>query len=467
MEGSSEWRTRMRINTNVTALNVNAYLAKSESNISISLERLSSGYRINRAVDDPAGKAISEKMRRQIRGLDRSSDNAKDGISVAETADGALAEVTSMIQRMRELAVQSASDTNSPEDRASIQNEIDQLTKEIDRISQDTEFNNKSLFDGSVQRRSYTNVDGVEVSNLSNSVVAGKYLVTVDTLPTKAEAAITGNVMAGTSGQIEINGESVGISATDTLEMIEAKIRDVADRSDIGYENGVFTSDYYGSAQQIDIIFSEELKDAWGVTDITGVQGTDAKVSLGSNSTDDDVINFNATAGYSADGETITITDRDGFSLELTIDPEQVTAGTEVTAEITDMGTLVIQLGANTGQTMDMIIPKVTTEAMGIDRLNVRTEQKSGEAIVALDKALSYVSSVRSQIGAQQNRLESAIASLDVTSQNMSAADSRLADVNMAEEMTEYTTQSVLQQASTTMLAQANELPERVLQLLQ
>lgn len=457
----------MRINTNISALTANSYLAKSESNLTRALERLSSGYKINRAVDDAAGKAISEKMKRQIRGLDRSSMNAEDGISVVETAEGALGEITGIIQRMRELAVQGADDAYADSDRQGIQNEITQLQKEIDRIAKDTEFNNKTLLDGNLQRRTYTDSEGAVISNLSNTVTAGKYEVTVDALPQKAQAAMTGALGAGTKGTVKVNGATAEILATDTLDEVIDKVRSAADRAGIAYENGTFTSEFYGSSQHINVTFSQSLKDAWGATDIENAQGTDTKVTLTTASADDEITNFKTTATVISDGERFTVTDRNEFSMEFTIAPDVVKAGDAIVGEVTDMGTMVIQLGTNTGQTMNIIIPEVTNASMGLEKLNYRTDQGCDYAITALDDALAYVSKVRTQIGAQENRLEKASASLDVTHENMTSAVSRLADVDMAEEMTSYTTYNVLQQAGTTMLAQANQLPEKVLQLLQ
>lgn len=457
----------MRINTNISALTANSYLAKSESNLTRALERLSSGYKINRAVDDAAGKAISEKMKRQIRGLDRSSMNAEDGISVVETAEGALGEITGIIQRMRELAVQGADDAYSDSDRQGIQNEITQLQKEIDRIAKDTEFNNKTLLDGNLQRRTYTDSEGAVISNLSNTVTAGKYEVTVDALPKKAQADISPAALAkGTKGTVKVNGATAEILATDTLDEVIDKVRSAADRAGIAYENGIFTSEFYGSSQHINVTFSQSLKDAWGVTDVEA-KGTDTEVILTTASADDEITNFKTTATVISDGERFTVTDRNEFSLEFTIDPDVVKDGDAIVGEVTDMGTMVIQLGTNTGQTMNIIIPEVTNASMGLEKLNYRTDQGCDYAITALDDALAYVSKVRTQIGAQENRLEKASASLDVTHENMTSAVSRLADVDMAEEMTSYTTYNVLQQAGTTMLAQANQLPEKVLQLLQ
>ena len=278
---------------------------------------------------------------------------------------------------------------------------------------------------------------------------------------------MTGALAAGTTGTVQVNGATAEILATDTLDEVIGKVRDAADRAGIIYENGTFTSEFYGSSQHIDVTFSQSLKDAWGTSDIENVQGTDTKVTLTTSSADEDIVNFNKTATVSSDGERFTVTDRGEFSLEFAIDPDVIKAGNKIVGEVTDMGSMVIQLGTNTGQTMNIIIPEVTNYSMGLEKLNYRTDKGCDSAITALDKALAYVSKARTQIGAQENRLEKAVSSLDVTHENMTSAVSRLADVDMAEEMTSYTTYNVLQQAGTTMLAQANQLPEKVLQLLQ
>ena len=175
----------MKINNNISAVISNKHLLRNENSLSISMEKLSSGYKINHSGDDPSGMAISSKMRAQIRGLDQASQNASDGMSVLETADGALNEVTDMIQRMRELSVQAANGTNSESDRASIQMEVDDLREEIDRVSETTEFNTKKLLDGSLDKRVYT--DGISRVAISDDVPAGKYGFTITSMPTKAE----------------------------------------------------------------------------------------------------------------------------------------------------------------------------------------------------------------------------------------------------------------------------------------
>lgn len=372
----------MRIGTNMSAIISNRYLSKSEKSLKTSLERLSSGYKINSSKDDSAGMAISEKMRTQIKNLNRASMNASDGISVTQTAEGALSEMHSMLQRMNELAVQGANDTCTDEDRKNINSEIDALKKEIDRISRDTEFNNTKLLNGDVQRRAYSTIenssgektltDAVSTTYITNSATAAEYGITV---------------------------------------------------------NADGTADF--------------LKD-----------------------TDGNRIGFSDSAVMTAHNYKVRVTDVDGFEMEFTVNPEANFAG-DVTVELWDLGTMPIQVGANANQTMNIGIPEVSTNSLNLDQLDFSTSDTCGEAITTINDAISRVSKIRSELGAYQNRLEYSVSSLDSTQENMTSALSRITDVDMAEEMTNYTQYNVLQQAGVSMVAQANQLPEKVLQLLQ
>ena len=227
----------MRINTNMSALRSCYQLNRANDRLSASLERLSSGYKINSAEDSPVGAAMSQKMKTQLKGLDRAVQNASDGISVVETAEGALTEVVDMVQRMRELAIQGANGTMSAQDRQSIMDEIEQLQDEIDRISSDTEYNTRGLINGELARRSYTNIPGVKVSSISDSVVAGRYELQVQAEATYAQIVSSAiNIPTTgieTDGTITVNGENVAIEKGDTIDMVLEKIKSVADLSDI------------------------------------------------------------------------------------------------------------------------------------------------------------------------------------------------------------------------------------------
>lgn len=466
----------MQINHNISAVIANNQLRKSENRMSSSVERLSSGLKINRASDDPSGMAISQKMRTQIRGLDRANDNANDGISVLQTAEGALSEVHSMLQRMRELAVQSANGTYTPEDRQAIQKEIDGLADEINRISNDTQFNNVGLLDGSIDKRGYTNMDGVTVITFSDVVEPDEYNIRVSQSATKAVAtgslsfATVSEAMAGT---LSINGVSIEIEEGQSVEEVYKNIRDLAEMVGVDATRESTTSfklenSEYGSKKHVDISWDNPtLGAAFGFSStVSNVQTTATSFNVAGEDTEITLIGNLNKAVYSTDGTKVTISDAGGFQIEIDIDPTQITPNETITMDIMDIGAMVLQIGANEGETMNVKIPAVNTYTLNLDNLNVLSQPTSQEAINLFDSAIARVSSVRSAIGAYQNRLEHAISNLETSSLNMESALSRIEDVDMAEEMTEYTAASVLEQAGTSVLAQANELPQTVLQLL-
>jgi len=466
----------MQINHNISAVIANNQLRKSENRMTSSVERLSSGLKINRASDDPSGMAISQKMRTQIRGLDRANDNANDGISVLQTAEGALTEVHSMLQRMRELCVQSANGTYTAEDRGAIQKEIDGLAAEIDRISNDTQFNNVGLLDGSIDKRGYTNMDGVSVITFSDVVEPAEYNIRVSQVATKAEA--TGSlgftdVTAAMAGNLSINGEVVVVKEGQTADEVYRNIRDVAETVGVDVTKESATSFKlenveFGSKKHVDIAWDNPtLGAAFGFSSTAeNTQTTATSLSVSGKDTTITLIGSLNKAVYSAEGTKVTITDAGGFEIEIDVDPAQVSVNETIAMDIMDIGAMVLQIGANEGETMKVKIPAVNTYTLSLDHLNVLSQTTSLEAINLLDNAIARVSSVRSSIGAYQNRLEHAISNLETSSLNMESALSRIEDVDMAEEMTEYTASSVLEQAGTSVLAQANELPQTVLQLL-
>ncbi len=461
----------MKINHNLSAIIANNQLLKSENRLSESVRRLSSGLKINEAADDPAGMAISQKMRTQIRGLSRASDNAMDGISVVETAEGALGELHSILQRAGELSVQAANETYNLEDRENIQSEIDSLLKEVDRIARDTDFNKTSLLDGSLDQKGYTNREAVKVTTYSSSVPIAQYKLTVTEKAEKAELTIGSPtaITKNTAGSFSLNGELVNLEEGDTADEVYTKIRDLGSKVgvDVTLDNGnmVFTAQESGSRVNFTINASTDaLTAALGIT-TTYAEGSDTKLTLGDG--------FNKTATYTADGDYITITDLNGFSMSLRTDFEfmpkeaaQVEVPLATTIDILDVGNLTLQVGANEGQTMGIKIPCVNTDSLHLTHVNVCSAKNAGEAISRLDEAIGMVSDIRGQLGAFQNRLEHAVTSLDSTEENLTSALSRIEDVDMAEEMTEYTQSSVLQQAGVSVLAQANDLPQTVLQLL-
>ncbi|MDF2803183.1 MAG: hypothetical protein K0S61_3086 [Anaerocolumna sp.] len=472
----------MRINHNISALKANNQLNRTNGGLDKSLEKLSSGFRINRAADDAAGMAISQKMKTQIAGLEQASRNASDGISIIQTAEGALTEVNSMLQRMRELAVQASNATNTTNDRKSIQAEIDQLRDEIQRISDTTEFNTKKLLNGSIDKQTYTDNGNVSLVSVSDTVNTGNYEVEVTKLPEKAIQ--TGSALPATfpttvSGTINVNGNEIEITAGENLNQVYEKLRDVCDLANIEVYavdgSGVkcnltdtgarlmFESKEYGSSKYIEINCDDNsLKSALGLNTITGSgarkNGVDAEISPTSG--------FKATATVSSVGNQVKVTDSNGFEMIYEVGVGAA-VGDDIKIVVLDAGPMQLQIGANEGQTMDVRIPKVTPKTLGIDMVNICTDEGAQEAITLFDNANTQVTGIRAKLGAYQNRLEHSISNLDTTAENMTEALSRIEDVDMAKEMATYTQLNVLAQAGTSMLAQANERPQTVLSLLQ
>lgn len=456
----------MRINTNIIALTACHNLSIADKDASSSIEKLSSGYKINSSKDNPVGAALSAKMKSQIRNLNKASQSTADGISVIETAESVLAETQSMVQRMRELCVQAANDTYTDQDRVSIMAEIDQLRTEIDRVSEDTDFNTKKLLNGDLGRKSYTNIAGVDVSYVSTDVNAGEYEVHILNQATQAQYT-SGTVTGGVKGSVSINGVNVEISEFDSADEIYEKIRDAADKSGITVtdNNGAYeyVSTRYGSKYGIEIKCDDaDMRASLGLSSSqTSAYGTDIEVSMVSSSTS----KFSPNSTASCDGNKVVITDNNGFMIR--IDVGENIEGDRIIAHVTNIGSMTVQIGANEGQDIDIDIPRVNCEMMELDDILAYTSAGAEAAITICDEAIEYISEVRSRIGAYQNRMEHTQASQDSTTENLTSALSRMIDVDMAEEMTNYTTQNVITQAATSMLAQANQLGDKVLQLLQ
>ena len=473
----------MRINHNISALKACNILGKTNNALDKSLERLSSGFRINRAADDAAGLAISEKMKTQIAGLEQAARNAADGISVIQTAEGALDEVEAMLQRMRELSVQAANGVNTDEDRAAIQDEIDQLNEEINRVSTTTEFNTKKLLNGTVDRRSYSDNEKIQLISLSDSVSITEYTLSVTKAPQPAqvETEIPGTTSKtaalGLEGKIAINEKEIEIETTDTITDIYEKLREAGSTVDINVTptvedaNGdpetstiadatgfLFESKDKGDDASIEIYCtSEALADALGITSGMSGAGVDAKVELDYDS------GFAPTATVSIDGDYVTVTDVDDFKMKFKVEGEV----DEATVTVLKAGPMDLQIGANEGQTMEVRIPKVDTDTLGTAVVNVNTQESAQKAITIFENAINEVSSIRAKLGAYQNRLEHTINSLNISAENLTEALSRVEDVDMAKEMVTYTQQQVLSQSGNAMLAQANERPQQILSLLQ
>ncbi|MDE5820753.1 MAG: flagellin FliC3 [Lachnospiraceae bacterium] len=387
----------MKINYNLQAMGAQRALKRNEAKLSASTQRLSSGYKINQAKDNPAGMAISKKMRLQIRGLTQAGDNIVNGISVCETADGTLAEVHDMLQRMKELTIKASNGTNTTADRTSIECEVKLLKEEITRIATQTDFNDMTLIDGTFDLRGYGDEIGVKVTEYSDEMPLGKYTIEIDAF-----------------------GDETTDPPTDAVVRLTG-------------------SDAQAGSQQ----FVDEAK-------------------------------------ITADGNKVTITDNKGKTITLEL-PDQQTyekfrddpnypdswLDTTVELDLMGIGGYTVQVGVNEGQLLDMRLPTVSLKTLGLEDVDVSTELKAKESMTAVSEAIDKVSLVRARIGAYQNRLEHAGASVDATTENMTAAVSRITDLDMSEEMVDYTIMQVLVQAGTSMLSQANSQPEQALQLLQ
>lgn len=482
----------MKINRNMSAVVANRQLLRTENKLSLSMGRLSSGYKINKAGDNPAGMAISSKMKAQIDGLNQAEANSDDGQSVLRIADGALNEVSNMLQRIRELSVQAANGTNSYSDRQSIQDEIDQLTQEVDRISTDTEYNKKTLLDGSTNTRVYVSgtqtADGTKFArsatriDFSEEVLPGDYTVEVKTPAKQAEYQLNMSGLINDpnfdGGTVSINGVGIdyekGMSADDVYKQLMSVADEIGCKIEKDPNNaGVYniTADNKGSAEVLTVSMSEEMAQKTGLSnDPEAVKnaddnsyklvasGTDAEIELKDG--------FGSTVITNVEGNRVKITDKGGFSMDFLLS-DDVQNGDTLTFDVTDVGAMTIQIGANQYQNMDVHIPEVSSESLYLDTVNVAVNGGADKAISTMDAAIAKLSAVRSGIGAYTNRLEYASSSLAETQEDMTTAYSGLMDTDMASEMTEYTQQNILEQAAVSVLSQANDIPQQVLSLLQ
>lgn len=605
----------MRINYNVSSIIARNALNNNDKRVAASTQRLSSGYKISSAADNAAGLAIARKMNAQIRSLQQANRNANDGLSIVNTADGAMAEMHDIMQRMNELAIQSANGTNAESDREMIQKEIDQLVGEIDRIASTTQFNAKSLLDGSFAFKSYTNAENIKVKAYTEGVASGTYAIgkltyyhyedtttqyKTEEIKEKDTDGKVVNVSYSSSKvkvteneRYEIDNEkdnvlnslvtSASIGAYESINQIKAfpdgsKVMIEDENIVIKAENdfeikikvndreplGTVTTTSVKNSNAYESITNTYSKDATGTSAITttsyskvttyrniAVTGPNGKrydiseinffnnvdstgKALGDRSIytgnkndngrdlrDDFVeyfkevnpgcsINIKGVEYDDSDKPakfTVTYTATDGKtneeSKEITRDftlyeeknehgvvmktqkelkdykySETMTTRTKyeigkgevddcITLDVTGMGAMIVQVGANEGQYMELEFPALKAEDLGLDKVDLTTEESARLSIDMIGDAINQLSSVRAKIGAYANRLEHTITNLDTSEENITSAYSRIMDVDMATEMTEYSTVQVLVQASTSMLAQANERPQQVLQLLQ
>lgn len=554
----------MRINHNIAALNTHRQLTGNTDATNKSIEKLSSGLRINRAGDDAAGLAISEKMRSQVRGLDMASRNAQDGISLIQTAEGALNETHSILQRMRELATQSANGTNTDTDRSALQDEMNQLTSEINRVGNTTEFNTQKLLNGGM-----ASTDGAKITKATSATItlsgpttafqsAAKITVDNQTFDLSQAGTLTGggaasdltvlgNVTSGgtklsdlvditqtVAGVLTFTAKSQGAGSTITFNGGggDAALGSAAgdDKTVKGTSTTMERAGVEGtaalSAADVSIAVGDSLQITIGNGSAVTVDlntGTSAKNYLTNTGVDqnakdaaaaDLIKDLNAAlqqAGLdgqvsaslsdtgkvqfiSESGKDITVANGTGTPIAAlgagfaTVQNVQQVVGPG--AQGSGFSTK-FQIGANTGQSMSLTVSDMRSAALGITgnagqqgftktntvtngtndvkaeaALNISTKEDASNSIKVLDKAIGSVSNERAKLGSVQNRLEHTINNLGTASENLTAAESRIRDVDMAKEMMEQTKNNILAQASQAMLAQANQQPQGILQLL-
>lgn len=374
----------MKVNSNIQAMFAQSILSANEEKMAKSTQKMSSGYKLNRAMDNPAGMAITNRMRAQLSSLERATKNSKNAINAIQTAEGALSEIESMLQRMNELSIQGSNGTMSSSDRLAIQEEVDQLVSEINRISKNTTYNSQNLLDGTQDLKAFSGLSkDISIRNYNELMDVGKYKISVGA--------------GGLVKSLTKDGATIDIAAQEVVEFVDK------DGNTTGYSTKIHTAN----------------------------------------------------------------------GAELTFETKGDSGATNVELDITGYGGMKIQVGAEEGQEIQVVIPEVSLRTLnfvdldGNRTLDLRTEEGATKAISQIASAIDYVSAARSKLGAYQNRIENTVTNLDVTTENLTESYSTIKDIDMAEGMVEYTTLQVLIQAGTSMVAQANEQPQQALQLLQ
>ena len=410
------------INTNINSLNAQRNLGMSAGSLSTSMQRLSSGLRVNSAKDDAAGLAISERMNTQIRGQTVAARNANDGISLAQTAEGALGKVGDMLQRMRELAVQASNATNSVADRKALQSEVKQLADEIDRVAKQTSFNGQKILDGTfagaVFQVGANSGDVAALGSLANTTTKGLADVVY------AYDHFTGIDASSISG--------TDLSAITDASTLNISVTGAAEKVDLGTIKGASS----GSERLGQLVEAINRKTAdTGVTAFLTKDSSTGKFTI-------DLLSSKLDSN--GDAATVTLA---GFTA-------------------TNFGYAPTTVGAAAGGGSQISATATTTDSLGIDTLTVDSQANAWVALVKIDSAIDQVNSARADLGALQSRFESAVANIDIQIENLAAARGRIVDADFAKETANLSRTQILQQAGTAMVAQANQLPQGVLQLL-
>lgn len=492
----------LKINYNVSAMIANNSLKLNDNKLTTSLGRLSSGYKINSAKDDAAGLAISRRMNAQLKGLRAASQDAKDGVSVVEIADGALAEVHDILQRMNELAVKSANGTLMDGDRDAIQKEIAQLGEEIDRIGQTTEYNSQRLFTGEFDLKGYTNQLEIKVDSYSDAMMYGKYDLKIEAAPMIFNEDKDGNITIN-----RFNGSTENKTVVTRPDSNKEEYEISGDMYHLNFkgDNGdAFTLDIsgYNIREFSSVMEGKDVVPSSSVAGAPVVDPLDPNVRtitttntytppMGVSVTRDETVvetqkfidgdwvtqSTKTTTTYadvSKGLEKVVVSEGDVKTYTYTYTP---TAEIDVEMDLTGYGAMTFQIGANESQTLDIRFEKLSMESLGFKYqdsdqtkdmcLNVGTQDGATKAIDQITAAINQISSMRSRLGAMQNRLEHTESNLATSDENMTAAYSRIMDTDMAEEMSNYSNLQIVSQAATSILAQANERPSQMLQLLQ
>ena len=508
----------LTINTNVASLNAQRNLSKSQGDLSRSMQRLSSGLRINSAKDDAAGLAISDRMTSQIRGLNQAARNSNDGISMAQTAEGALQETTNILQRMRELAIQSANDTNSASDRASLQAEVNQLQQEMTRIASSTSFNGRNILDGTLNNAQFQvgananetisfSIPSAKSSELGNHTLSSTN-ATADAISAATTAtthdlnASNGNNVgaqtlsifgpeseAVTNVQVAANdsakeiADAVNIKASDTG--VNAEARTTATLSGISVA-GIVSFDLAGintgSGEEIPISALVEAGDLTALSQAINDQSGNTGI-IATLSGDKLSIELTQAQGYDisisnyshSDGTDTMIVEgnEDSDPTQITLDPATTTdTSTTIGGTVTFYGNGSFSVTSTALPSAGSLFSSTADAANGsslqsVDDIDISTVAGASNAIKSIDGAIGMIDRMRGDLGALQNRFESTISNLQNVSENLSAARSRILDADIAMETSAMTKNSILQQAGVAILAQANQTPQLALQLLQ
>lgn len=496
------------INTNVASLNSQRNLTSSQSSLNVSLQRLSSGLRINSAKDDAAGLAISERMTAQIRGLNQAVRNANDGVSLAQTAEGALSSAGDILQRIRELAVQSANASNSASDRQALQNEVGQLAQELDRIATSTEFNGKKLFDGSFGTANFqvgANANQTITASTANLRTVNYGNNQVGTagpgLGAGALAAAGAEVTGLTAGSFDINGyigtKAITVATTDSAASIAQKVNNVTGSTGVTATAKTDVQLTFGTAGAYNLQVIGDNTTAETVSFTLSATNSADGLSAAVTAFNDKSAKTGLVASLNSGNTGIILTSATGANVQLrdtatanagtvtvqALKADQTTAlgasrvlaadttadGVFVVGQVTldsEKSFSTVQAAAGTNILAAVGASTVGSTLNKVSALDVSTFLNATDAIKTIDSALSLVNGERAKFGALQGRFESTVANLQATSENLSASRSRIRDADFAQETANLTRSQILQQAGVAMLAQANSLPNNVLTLL-